>query len=100
MKSCVQQCIAGSYLLNVGDVQRGVDEPSVHRVSSVFAFLVQVHSLQARKKKKRFNITFMDEKEEEEAGGWNQPRPLWWEILLALILSDIKHGSALIQYGG
>ena len=45
-----------SYLLNVGDVQRGVDEPSVHRVSSVFAFLVQVHGLQARKKKNLYHI--------------------------------------------
>ena len=50
MKSCVQQCIAGSYLLNVVDVQRGVDEPSVHRVLSVFAFLVQVHGLQCQER--------------------------------------------------
>lgn len=34
------------YLLDVRDVQRSVDQPFVHGMFSVFAFLVQVHCLQ------------------------------------------------------
>lgn len=34
------------YLVDVRDVQRRVDQPFVHGVFSVFAFLVQVHGLQ------------------------------------------------------
>lgn len=33
------------YLLDIGDIQCSVDEPAVHGMFSVFAFLVQVHCL-------------------------------------------------------
>lgn len=36
------------YLLDVGDVQCSVDQPSVHGMFNVFALLVQVHCLQHR----------------------------------------------------
>lgn len=33
------------YLLDIGDIECSVDQPSVHGMFSVFAFLVQVHCL-------------------------------------------------------
>lgn len=41
------------YLLDVGDVQRCVDQPLVHWMFSVFAFLVQVHCLQVTARRKK-----------------------------------------------
>lgn len=41
----VAAAAAAWYLLDVGHVQRGVDQPFVHGVFGVFALLVQVHCL-------------------------------------------------------
>lgn len=42
--------VAQRYLVDVRDLQRRVDQPFVHGVFGVFAFLVQVHCLQTQRR--------------------------------------------------
>lgn len=44
--------------MDVGDVQRSVDQTLVHWMLGVFAFFVQVHRLQDRRHKKSHWIEF------------------------------------------